>query len=153
MIMKLFLIDTFVGEHFLAEKNSCVRPALVLPLIHSIDLNIKSCLLYYSCIIPAVEERYALCERQYPTSDQGGTAGPLLPPELCFPPDLWSLRGVGRSLCDYCLHADLYLTFNYLRGSAACWCQYIPSFGTSRGRGDPLWYPPHPFSLCLLYWA
>lgn len=86
--MKLFLIDTFVGERFLAEKNSCVRPALVLPLIHSIDLNIKSCLLYYSCIIPVVEEQYALCERQYPTSDREGTAGPLLVPELCFPPDL-----------------------------------------------------------------
>lgn len=70
--MKLFLINTFVGERFLAEKNSCVRSAFVLPLIHSIDLNIKSCLLYYSCIIPAVEERYALCERQYPTSDRGG---------------------------------------------------------------------------------
>lgn len=65
-----------------------------------------------------------------------GIAEPLLVLKLCFPPDLWSLWGVGRSLCDYCLHTDLYLTFNYLRGSAACWCQYIPSFGTrKRGKG------------------
>lgn len=82
-----------------------------------------------------------------------GTAEPLLVLNLCFPWDLWSLRGVGRSLCDYCLHTDLYLAFNYLRGSAACWCQYIPSFGTSRWKRSPLWFPPYPFSLCLWCWT
>lgn len=49
-----------------------------------------------------------------------GITEPLLVLKLCFPSDLWSLWGAGRSLCDYCLHTDLYLTFNYLRGSAAC---------------------------------
>lgn len=82
-----------------------------------------------------------------------GIAEPLLVLKLCFPLDLWdlwSVRGVGRSLCDYCLHTDLYLTFNYLRGSAACWCQYIPSFGTRRGGKGVLsgFHPTH--SLCPL---
>lgn len=49
-----------------------------------------------------------------------GITEPLLVLKLCFPSDLWSLWGAGRSLCDYCLHTDLYLTFNYLRGSTAC---------------------------------
>lgn len=49
-----------------------------------------------------------------------GITEPLLVLKLCFPSDLWSLWGAGRNLCDYCLHTDLYLTFNYLRGSAAC---------------------------------
>lgn len=67
-----------------------------------------------------------------------GIAKPLLLVlKLCFPLDLWSLQGLGRSLCDYCLHTDLYLTFNYLRGSAAWRCQYIPSFGTRRGERKP----------------
>lgn len=57
---------------------------------------------------------------------------------LCFPLDLWSLCFVGRSLCDYRLHTDLYLTFNYLRGSAAFRCQYIPSFETVWGTEAPL---------------
>lgn len=82
-----------------------------------------------------------------------GIAGPLLVLKLCFPLDLWSLRGVGRTLCDYCLHTDLYLTFNYLRGSAACWCQYIASFGTRRGERSPLWFPPHLFSHYLWSWT
>lgn len=64
-----------------------------------------------------------------------GIAKALLVLKLCFPLDLWSLWGVGRSLCDYCLHADLYLTFNYLRGSATCWCQYTLSIGSRRWEG------------------
>lgn len=51
--MKLFLIDTFVGENFLARETL----AAALPLICPIDFNINSCLLYDSCIIPAVEEQ------------------------------------------------------------------------------------------------
>lgn len=51
--MKLFPIDTFVGENFLAGETL----AGALPLIRPIDFNINSCLLYDSCIIPAVEER------------------------------------------------------------------------------------------------
>lgn len=46
--MKLFPIDTFVGENFLAGETL----AASLPLIRPIDLNINSCLLYDSCIIP-----------------------------------------------------------------------------------------------------
>lgn len=48
-----------------------------------------------------------------------GMTEPLLELKLCFLSDLWWLWGVGRSVCDYCLHTDLYLTFNYLRGVCA----------------------------------
>lgn len=65
-----------------------------------------------------------------------GDGGALLLQNLCFPGDLWWLQGVGRSCCDYCLHPDLYLSFNYLRVSAACWCPYVPSLGTGRGERD-----------------
>lgn len=65
-----------------------------------------------------------------------GIAAPLLVLNLCFPGDLWWLQGVGRSRCDYCLHPDLYLSFNYLRVSAGYWCQYIPSFGTSKRKRE-----------------
>lgn len=79
-----------------------------------------------------------------------GIAEPLLVLKLCFPLDLWSLWGVGRSLCDYCLHTDLYLTFNYLRGSAARRCQYIPSFGSTRGGKGVLsgFHPTHFLCVC-----
>lgn len=79
--------------------------------------------LYYSCRGGAAKgglhERHIQLQigrREGGGAEGGGIAGPLLVQQLCFPPNLWSLQRVGRSLCDYCLRADLYLTFNYLRG-------------------------------------
>lgn len=74
-----------------------------------------------------------------------GMAAPLLVLNLCFPGDLWLLQGVGRSWCDYCLRPDLYLSFHYLRVSAARWCPYVPSLGSSGGKGTRLWFPPCRF--------
>lgn len=79
-----------------------------------------------------------------------GTSESLFVLNLCFPLDLWSLQGVGRSLCDYCLHTDLYLAFNYPGVSAACRCQYSPSFGSiGRGEGTLSGFHPTPcLSVC-----
>lgn len=84
--MKLFSINTFVGENFLAGETL----AASLPLIRPIDLNINSCLLYDSCIIPAVEERRGRRSRHIQleiglgVDPGGGTAGSLLAQQLCF---------------------------------------------------------------------
>lgn len=66
--MKLFPIDASVGGIFLAGET--LSPAL--PLIRPIDLNINSCLLYDSCIIPAVDERRGLHERKIQLQIGGG---------------------------------------------------------------------------------
>lgn len=80
--MKLFPIDTFVGENFLAGETL----AASLPLIRPIDLNINPCLLYDSCILPAVEERRNIFQLEISRVADvgGGTAGSLLVQQLCF---------------------------------------------------------------------
>lgn len=84
--MKLFPIDTFVGENFLAGETL----AASLPLIRPIDLNINSCLLYDSCIIPAVAGAAQRIQLQIGrvVDAGGGTAGSLLAQQLCFLSDL-----------------------------------------------------------------
>lgn len=82
----------------------------------------------------------------------------LLARQLCFLTDLWSLRPVGRSLCDYRLRADLYLTFNYLRGvcSSLMPIHPPPSSLPPVGREEPSTLLLRLFlrlALCLWHWA
>lgn len=93
-------------------KNSCMKSSFVEPSIHLICLNVTFCI---TCIISAMKEQCTFCETHIQLQISGDCSAFVRAGAL-FSLDLWWLQGVGRSSCDYCLHTDLYLTFNYLRG-------------------------------------
>lgn len=115
------------------------------PSIHLIYWNVTFCITTcYFCS----KEQCTFCET--PIQLQiGGERSAFVRAGALFSLDLWWLQGVGRSSCDYCLHTDLYLTFNYLRGLALL-MPIHPSFCDQQVERRPLWFPPRPFSLSVV---